>query len=225
VLAAAPTTELPALSPREIFLALARRIPDPADPSRLIDNPHQTWHDVDARFDYRSIDVLMPPDATSRAVFLQLVMEAGCDTYPWIRSLRGLDWPRYRQTCHELRNDGRLREAELSNTLVMQTLWAEPNWLVVLRYSHYASYRTELNTMLEGVAPTLATLTDGTYTAARPVYVYAQTRQLFANPAARLLSYELTSEQAVGPRGYLTRHGLVPLDEPTRRQQREEFAR
>jgi len=48
VLAAAPTTELPAVTPREAFLALARRVPDPAEPSRLIDNPNATWRDVDA---------------------------------------------------------------------------------------------------------------------------------------------------------------------------------
>lgn len=225
VLAAAPTTELPALSPREVFLALAQRIPDPAEPSRLIDNPNTTWHDVDARFNYRSIDVLMPLDATTRAVFLQLVMEPGCETFPWIRSLRGLDRPRYENICHRLRSDGRLREVELSNTLVTQRLWAEPNWLIVLGYSYYSAYRTELSTMLEGVAPTLATLTDGTYTAARPVYVYAQASRLYGNAAARVLASELTSEYAVGPMGYLQRQGLVSLDESARRKQREEFAR
>ena len=60
MLTAGPTAEPAALTPREVFLALARRIPDPAEPSRLIDNPNVTWHDVDARFDYRNIDVLMP---------------------------------------------------------------------------------------------------------------------------------------------------------------------
>jgi phosphate transport system substrate-binding protein len=225
VLAAAPTTELPALSPREVFLALAQRIPDPAEPSRLIDNPNTTWHDVDARFNYRSIEVLMPLDATIRAQFLQLVMEPGCETFPWIRSLRGLDRPRYENICHQLRSDGRLREVELSNTLVTQKLWAEPNWLVVFGYSYYSAYRTELSTMLEGAAPTLATLTDGTYSAARPVYVYAQASRLYGNAAARMLASELTSEYAVGPMGYLPRLGLVPLDEPARRKQREELAR
>ncbi|MGH8236899.1 MAG: substrate-binding domain-containing protein [Steroidobacteraceae bacterium] len=225
VLAAAPTTALLALSPREVFLALARRIPDPAEPSRLIDNPNTTWHDVDARFAYRSIEILMPPHATTRAALLQLVLEPGCETYPWIRSLRGLDRPLYDDVCHQLRGDGRIREVELSNTLVTQKLWAQPNGLVVLDYSYYASYRKELSTMLEGAAPTLATLADGTYTAARPVYVYAQARQMYGSPAARMLLNELTSDHAVGPWGYLPRQGLVPLDETARRQQREEFAR
>ena len=225
VLAAAPTTELVALQPREVFLALARRIPDPAERSQLIDNPNVTWRDVDARFDSRSIDVLMPPDATTRAAFLQLVMEAGCETYPWIRKLRGLDWPRYIDICHQLRGDGRIREVTLSNTLVTQQLWAQPNWLVVIDYSYFAGYRTELRTMLEGPAPTLATLTDGTYAAARPVYVYAQRSHLYWPSAARALGSELTSPYTVGPQGSLTRLGLIPLDDLERHKQREEHAK
>jgi phosphate transport system substrate-binding protein len=167
----------------------------------------------------------MPPDATTRAVFLHLVMEPGCEALPWIRNLKGLDRPRYEDICHQLRSDGHLREVELSNTLVTQKLWAEPNWLVVLGYSYYSAYRTELSPMLEGAAPTLATLTDGTYNAARPVYVYAQASRVYGNAAARVLASELTSEYAIGPMGYLPRQGLVPLDEPARREQREEFAR
>ena len=78
--------------------------------------------------------------------------------------------------------------------------------------------------MLEGPAPTLATLTDGTYPAARPVYVYAQRSQLDWNPAARMLANELT-DICRRSDGYLPRHGLVPLDEIARRKQREEHPR
>lgn len=74
--------------------------------------------------------------------------------------------------------------------------------------------------MLEGPAPTLATLTDGTYPAARPVYVYAQKSHLDWNPAARTLAFELTNEDAVGPQGYLLRQGLVPLEDIPRHVQR-----
>jgi phosphate transport system substrate-binding protein len=220
VLAAAPTTELTTLSPRDVFLALARRIPDPAEPSRLIDNPNMAWSDVDGRFAYRSIDILAPPDATTRAAFVELVMEPGCETYPWIRSLRQSDRARYNDICHELRSDGRYREIELSNTLVTQRLWAEPNWLVILGYRYYQDYRTQLRTILEGPVPTLATLTDGTYPAARPVYVYAQRSHLDWNRAARLLAQELTLAYSVGQRGYLPLHGLVPLDDLPGRTER-----
>lgn len=224
VLTAAPSTELPALTPRDVFLALARRIPDPAEPSRLIDNPNTTWHDVDARFDYRDIVVLMPPDATTRAAFQQLVMEPGCESFPQIARLKHLDWPRYDDICHELRSDGRLREVELGITLVTQRLWAQPNWLIVLGYPYFGMYRTQLmGTMLEGPVPTLASLSDGTYPAARPVYLYAQASQLNSNAAARSLAYELTGPYAyaVGAIGYLTRQGLVPLDDMPQQLRKE----
>lgn len=221
VLTAGPAADPAALTPREVFLALARHIPDPAEPSQLIDNPNMTWHDVDARFDYRNIDVLMPVDATTREAFVQLVMEPGCETFPSIRSLRQEgDWARYNHVCHQLRGDGRYREVEQSNTLITQQLWAQPNWLVILSYTFYAMHRTQLlGTMLEGPVPTLATLTDGTYRAARPVYVYAQRSHLDWNPAARMLAYQLTDEVAMGPQGNLLRHGLVPLEELPRRPQ------
>ena len=113
---------------------------------------------------------------------------------PWIRALRGRDRPRYEDICHQLRGDGRYREVELSHTLMTQKLWAEPNWLVVLDYSDYAPHRHDLfGTKLEGPAPTLATLTDGTYAAARPVYVYGQRRQLDANTGARMLAFSLNN--------------------------------
>lgn len=213
VLTAGPAAVPAALTPREVFLALARRIPDPAEPSRLIDNPNATWHDIDARLDYRNIDVLIPSDATTRAAFQYLILEPGCDTYPWIRKLRQADRPLYYDICHQLRGDGHYREVDLTSTFITQRLWAEPDWLVVFRYSYYAEHRAELlDTMLEGPPAALATLVDGTYPAARPVYVYARRSQLNQNPGARILAYQLTSPSAVGPQGFLLRQGLVPRD-------------
>ena len=208
VLTAGPTAQPAALQPREIFLALARRIPDPATPWQLIDNPNTTWHDVDSRFDYRSIDVLMPSDAMTRALFVQLIMEPGCDSYRWIRALKQTNRQHYDEVCHQLRNDERLHEVELVSTTITQQLWAEPNWLVVLAFSYYEQNRTKLlGTMLEGPVPTLASLSDGTYPAARPVYVYAQRLRIAANYANRSLAYALTDGYTVN-----SRHGLVRVD-------------
>jgi phosphate transport system substrate-binding protein len=220
VLTAGPMAEPAALTPRDVFLALARRIPDPAEPSQLIDNPNMTWRDVDARFDYRSIDVLVPTDATTRAAFARLVMEPGCETYRWIRELKQTNRRRFDDVCHQLRSDDRLHEVELRNLLITQQLWAEPNWLVVLDYSFYAARRADLlGTMLAGPAPTLATLTDGTYSAARPVYVYARRARITASPVNRSLVYALTDQFSFGSRGSMARNGLVSVDESPRRSQ------
>ena len=208
VLTAGPTAQPAALQPREVFLALARRIPDPANPSQLIDNPNTTWHDVDSRFDYRSIDVLMPSDAITRALFVQLIMEPGCDTYRSIRLLKQTNRQRYDEICHQLRDDERLHEVELVSTTITQQLWAEPNWLVVLAFNYYEQNRTKLlGTMLEGPVPTLASLIDGTYPAARPVYLYAQRLRIAANPVNRSLSYGLADGFPLG-----SRYGLIRVD-------------
>jgi ABC-type phosphate transport system substrate-binding protein len=214
VLTAGPMADSALLTPRDVFLALARRIPDPANPSLLIDNPNVTWHDVDARFDHRRIDVFMPSDAVTRAAFVQLVMEPGCETYRWIRALKQTDRPRFDDVCHQLRSDERIHEVELSGTVVTQRLWAEPNWLVVLDYSSYTRFRADvLGTMLEGPAATLASLTDGTYPAARPVYVYAQRLRAMSNAANRSMIFTLTDGLTLG-----ARQGLVRQDEPARRR-------
>jgi phosphate transport system substrate-binding protein len=218
VLAAGPASDPLALTPRDVFLALAQRIPDPADPAHLIDNPNETWHDVDARFDRRSIEVLVPWEGTSRSLFLQLVMVPGCEATLSQGGRRpyayGYD------VCRQLRSDDHSRDVDLGNPLFAQVA-SVPNRLVVVDYSFYAAHRRELGgTMLEGPAPTLATLTDGTYPAARPVYVYAQKSHLDWNPAARTLAFELTDEDAVGPQGYLLRQGLVPLEAIPRYMQR-----
>jgi phosphate transport system substrate-binding protein len=215
VLAAGRKMQPLSLTPRDVFLALAERIPDPADPKRLIDNPNLTWHDVDARFDEREINVV---DSTSSAAFLQLLMEPGCESFPWIRTLRSTDRPRYDAICRRLRTDNRFRVFDLK---FMRYRLAVESSLVALDYSTYAeqpkgaepAMREELPvTMLDGPAPTLAAITDGTYSAARPVYVYAQRSHLDWNRAARKLADELTDQDAVGPDGYLVGLGLVPLN-------------
>ncbi|HEY7639178.1 MAG TPA: substrate-binding domain-containing protein [Steroidobacteraceae bacterium] len=215
VLAAGPAAKPLSLTPRDVFLALAERIPDPARPQRLIDNPNVTWHDVDARFDDREIEVA---NSASIVAFLQLAVEPGCESFPWIRSLKSTDRPRYEDICRRLRTDDRYRSFDLD--LVRYWLRSEASRIVVLDYQAYAakSATRELPlaqrlpvTMLDGPAPTLATMTDGTYPAARPVYVYAQRSHLDWNRAARKLADDLTDPDAVGPEGYLVRLGLVPV--------------
>jgi phosphate transport system substrate-binding protein len=211
VLTAGPLAPPVALSPREVYLGLARRIPDPADRSRLIDNPNTTWQGF-------PIDVLAPDDATVRELLLRLLMEPGCETFPSLRELKQRDRRRYDDACRQLRTDGRYREVPLTNTLITQQLWAEPNQSLVLGYSFFDAHRQELRTILEGAAPTRGSLEDGTYLAARPVYAYAARNRL-RNPVANAFAFELSGASTAGRYGSLARLGLVPRDEADRLQE------
>ena len=68
----------PTLSPRQVFLALAKEIPDPSDPQKLIENRYGSWNEVDSTLEYDRIEVLGPPlDSVAGSRFLTLVLEAG----------------------------------------------------------------------------------------------------------------------------------------------------
>jgi phosphate transport system substrate-binding protein len=138
-------------------------------------------------------------------------MEPGCDTFPWIRNLKTASRPRYEDICHRLRSDDAYRETSL--TFLEYKLRQDPSCIVILGYPLYMKRRELLlSPVLDGAAPTPASLANGTYPAARPVYVYAQREHLNWNQAARRIADELTSEEAVGPDGYLLRLGLVPKE-------------
>ncbi len=70
------------LSRRDVYLALAKQIPDPANPSSLIANPNKTWKDVNSSLPATKIEVLGPPPTSgTRDAFVELFMESGCSTF------------------------------------------------------------------------------------------------------------------------------------------------
>ncbi|MGA0800817.1 MAG: substrate-binding domain-containing protein, partial [Steroidobacteraceae bacterium] len=94
------------LSPKMVYLALAKQVPDPANPSTLIANPYKNWRDIDKSLPNIKIEVLGPPPTSgTRDSFHELYMEVGCRTYPWIDNLRKMDEKRFKRICHTLRED------------------------------------------------------------------------------------------------------------------------
>jgi len=78
------------LSRKDIFLALARQIPNPKT-GKLIDNPHTTWKDVNSTLPARNIEVLGPPPTSgTRDAFVELALGGGAKKIPSLKKLRGL---------------------------------------------------------------------------------------------------------------------------------------
>ena len=100
------------LTPKMVYLALAKQVPDPANPSALIANPYKNWRDIDKSLPNIKIEVLGPPPTSgTRDSFHELYMETGCRTYPWIDNLRKMDEKRFKRICHTIREDGAYVEA------------------------------------------------------------------------------------------------------------------
>ena len=84
------------LSLRDIFLALAKDVPDPKGGEKLVANPYKTWKDVNPALPDQAIEVLGPPPTSgTRDAFAELAMEGGCKTFDWIKAMKSADKNQY----------------------------------------------------------------------------------------------------------------------------------
>jgi phosphate transport system substrate-binding protein len=75
-----PTPKAPPLklTRKDLFLALAKNVPDPSGAEKLVPNPYKTWQEVNPALPADKIEVLGPPPTSgTRDAFLELVMEEG----------------------------------------------------------------------------------------------------------------------------------------------------
>jgi phosphate transport system substrate-binding protein len=214
VLAGAKAMPRLALSPQHVFLALARQVPNPTDSTQLVDNPYLTWNEIDWRFDGRRIAISGPKeDATTRKLFVELVMEAGCNSYAWIAALERSDPLRHAEICHTLREDGGYIEAAEVDAVTGPRRLPKAEVLEILSYSYYARHADQgFDNQLRGVAPNMTTIASGEYAASRPVYVYADKPRVDRMPLGRLVLEKYLSERTIGPTGALAHRELIPLD-------------
>ena len=90
-IAFANSNEMPLyqLSTKDIYLALAKDIPNPAGSETFIPNPHVTWKDVNDSLPATKIEVLGPPPTSgTRDAFTELALEGGCKAYSWVKALK-----------------------------------------------------------------------------------------------------------------------------------------
>jgi phosphate transport system substrate-binding protein len=200
------------LTRREVFLALAKNVPDPANPTALIANPYVNWSDINKSLPNHKIEVLGPPPTSgTRDSFVELYMEAGCRTFPWLNSLREVDEPRFKRACGTIREDGAYVEAGENDNLIVQKLTANPNAVGVFGYSFLEENLDKLKgSVVDGVAPTYDTIASGKYPASRSMYIYVKKAHVGVIPGINEFVAEFVSDKALGEEGYLADKGLIP---------------
>jgi len=205
------------LSRADIFMALAKQVPGDAE-GELIDNPNETWADVNPTLPDVRIEVLGPPPTSgTRDAFVELAMEGGCQSVAWIKDLKKSDGDRYKGICHTIREDGAFVEAGENDNLIVQKLEANPNAFGIFGFS-FLDQNTEKvkGAQVDGVAPTFDAIADGDYPVSRPLYFYVKKAHVDVIPGLRGFLREFTSERAWGDEGYLSDRGLIPMPEEER---------
>ena len=206
------------LSVQDIFLALAKEVPDPKGGEKLIPNPYKTWKEVNADLPDQKIEVLGPPPTSgTRDAFAELALEGGCKTFEWIKALEKKDEKQYKKICHTLREDGAYVEAGENDNLIVQKLEGNPNALGVFGFSFLDQNLDKVQgSAVNGVLPKFEFIADGAYPISRPLYFYVKKAHIGVIPGIKEYLAEFTSEKAWGDEGYLVDRGLIPMPKKER---------
>ncbi len=198
---------------RDIFLALAKDVPDPSGAEKLVANPYKTWKDVNAALPDQAIEVMGPPPTSgTRDAFAELGMEGGCKTFDWIKAMKKVDKKQYKSVCHTVREDGAYVEAGENDNLIVQKLDTNPAALGVFGFSFLDQNRDKIQgSAISGIKPEFETIADGSYPISRPLYFYVKKAHAEVIPGIREYLAEFTSEKAWGEEGYLSDRGLIPM--------------
>jgi len=201
------------LSLKDVYLALAKEVPDPKGGQTVLANPYKTWKEVNPELPDKKIEVLGPPPTSgTRDAFAELAMEGGCKAFDWIKAQKDQDEGKFKALCHTVREDGAYIEAGENDNLILQKLQANPNALGVFGYSFLEQNTDKVQAaVVDGVAPTFESIADGSYEISRPLYVYVKKAHLDVIPGMKEFLAEFTSDKAWGDEGYLTDKGLIPL--------------
>ena len=207
------------LSRADIFLALAKEVPGDTD-GELIENPYETWDEVNPELPATRIEVLGPPPTSgTRDAFVELAMEGGCKTIPWIKALKDTDKNRYKAICHTIREDGAFVEAGENDNLIVQKLEANPTAFGIFGFSFLDQNGEKVKgAQIDGITPTFDAIADGDYPVSRPLYFYVKKAHVDVIPGLREFLREFTSERAWGDEGYLSDRGLIPMPVEERSQ-------
>ncbi len=212
------------LTLKDLFLALAKEVPDGG--GKLIANPYKTWKDVNPDLPATRIEVLGPPPTSgTRDAFVELALEGGCKSFEWIKALKKSDKNQYKSICHTIREDGAYVEAGENDNLIVQKLEANPGALGIFGFSFLDQNSDKVQgSKIEGVEPEFELIAEGEYPVSRPLYFYAKKAHVGVIPGIAEFLAEFTSDKAWGEEGYLADKGLIPMLDDERAEWAEKAA-
>ena len=219
VIANSKKAKLLNLTKRQIFLALAKQVPEGnKEGGSLVDNPNKKWSDIDPNLPNKKIEVLGPPPTSgTRDAFNELAIEGGCKTFPKLKAIKKQDKKKYKAICRAVREDGAFIEAGENDNLIVQKLIENESAFGVFGFSFLIENEDKIQgSTVDGIAPTMETIADKSYGVSRPLYFYVKLAHVDVIPGIREFLEEYTSEDSWGPGGYLEERGMIPMPENER---------
>ena len=211
------------LSLLDIYLALAKEVPNPDGSETLVENPYNTWADVNAELPATRIEVLGPPPTSgTRDAFVELALEGGCKQVDWIAAMKKQDNSAFKAVCHTVREDGAYVETGENDNLIIQKLQENPKALGIFGFSFLDQNSDVIQgALVEDVEPEFELIADGSYPVSRSLYFYAKGAHVGTIAGLGEFLAAFTDEDTLGEEGYLIDRGLIPMPEEERETFRE----
>lgn len=217
------------ITPRQVYYGLAAEIPHHLN---FVPNPANNWKDVDSKLPDLEIRVIGPATGTVILNFMKdIFMEGGCRGLSVFKIYYNAA-DRVRQ-CTTMRADGRFMEIKAPIAInFLEPMRKSPRGtLAVIPFTVWLKHQNEFDVLpVSGMLPSNQSINDDDYDAVYPVRFYVKranmAKQLGGNgsvPGLYAFIQEITSEEAMGPNGYLEQLGLVTAD-PTDREENRKAA-
>jgi len=226
IIANTKSAPLMQLTRQELFLALAKEVPDPKNDGKLIANPYKTWSQINPALPDTAIEVLGPPPTSgTRDAFTEMVMVEGAEEFDFIKAMAKSDKGRFKQVSETVREDGAYIEAGENDNLIVQKLQANPKALGIFGFSFLDQNADAIQgSLIEGEAPTFDNISAGKYAVSRPLFIYVKKAHIGMIPGIKEYITEFASDKAWGDEGYLADKGMIPMPAAERKKYADDVA-
>ncbi|MFN4042054.1 MAG: substrate-binding domain-containing protein [Brevundimonas sp.] len=194
---------------QDLYLALAKEVPGQGG---FVANPAMNWNQVNPGLPGQRIQVYGPPPTSgTRDAFLELGMAPGGALVPQVAAIES-DKTRFETITHTLREDNAWIDAGENDNAIVSTLTRTPGSLGVFGFSFLEQNMDKVKAeTIDGVAPSVETIADGSYPLARSLYIYVKKAHIGVTPGLEQFVAEFMSDSATARGGYLQDRGLIPL--------------
>lgn len=202
------------LTKKEIFLALAKKVPQDG---KLVDNTYKNWNEIDPKLPAKKIEVYGPPPTSgTRDAFVEIVMDSVCETMPEFKAAFADEAVRKKE-CQQIREDGAYIESGENDNLIVQKLKNNKDALGIFGYSYLEENTSAIQgSHIDGIAPSFENIASAKYGVSRSLYIYAKAEHIAQVNGLREYLKEFVSDEAVGDEGYVVAKGLIPLKKEER---------
>lgn len=215
-----------ALTPADVYGALAANV---AKDGAIAPNSAKTWADVNASLPAQDILAFIPGTKHgTREVFDVKLLEEGCKATGaydlFLAASTGADDDAKKEeavdNCLKVRTDGASVDIDGDYTETLSRIDANKNAVGVFGLSFYQNNTDKLKVAtIDGVVPSVETISSGDYPVSRPLYFYVKKAHLGVIPGLKEYIEFFVSDDMAGPDGPLAAYGLVSDPELAKTQE------